>query len=259
MEENNNFLYKGYLLVVSRQSWCHWWSECKELEYYATSSSIPFLKELFKQFVDEKLAKEKEMTEQAEEDYGWKVKFIGFYYHNGYVLKLFSVDDVPNYFPRSYKYVGECDKFLFSKFAGDTVEDVKARFIDSVEKNKMPDKVVEKKEEKRIENSTKETSVYKGYFLEVILDPTLNLYKGVCKELNLTIVEEVVENLQDRFISYINSWRLADKSTEDKDKKIAKLIEVIDGLNKKLEEKDTKIERLKSKISAIKLEVNKSE
>ena len=75
MEENNNFLYKGYLLVIEPYNW-YWHGKCKELDYNCYEYAIPVLKSSFLKFVDEKLERVTEIFEYKGyvlviEEHGW--------------------------------------------------------------------------------------------------------------------------------------------------------------------------------------------
>lgn len=54
MEENNNFLYKGYLLVITKNSF-YYTGECKELNFKRNLTSISDLVDNFERFVNAKL------------------------------------------------------------------------------------------------------------------------------------------------------------------------------------------------------------
>jgi len=65
MEENNNFLYKGYLLVVEFHGY-YYSGKCEELGYEDTSSDTDYLKKDFKKLVDNAI-KEKEQIQYGQE------------------------------------------------------------------------------------------------------------------------------------------------------------------------------------------------
>lgn len=65
MEENNNFLYKGYLLVIEFHDY-YYSGKCKELDYEDTSSDTDYLEKDFKKLVD-KTIKEKEQIRYGQE------------------------------------------------------------------------------------------------------------------------------------------------------------------------------------------------
>ena len=65
MEENNNFLYKDYLLVVEPNDY-YYSGKCEELGYKDTSTDTDYLKKDFKKLIDKKI-KEREQIRYGQE------------------------------------------------------------------------------------------------------------------------------------------------------------------------------------------------
>lgn len=249
MEENNNFLYNGYLLVIDVGGWCMD-AKCKELKYHEVGYDVTSLKDCFKQFIDEKLEKEKEM------------KLIETFNYLGWELLIY--DDKGDYVGVNTDLHYQDKRILKACLTENFIQFIKGGRVN---------KVVE--QEKVTDKTPKETFTYKGFTVEILtlgMAPGIGyIYGGQCKDVYLSISGYLKKSdVIDAAINVIDS-KLKEKGVkevpmEDKDKKIAKLVEVIDGLNKKLEEKDNKIERLKKdneifqkKIAAVKLEIWKAE
>lgn len=234
--EENNFLYKGYLLVIERYG-LYWSAECKELDYDNTGSSIPSLKDYFMEFVNDKLEKEK--TE---------MKFIETFNYNGWDLDIYD---------NKGDYVGvNSDLHYLDKRILKT--SLTEKFIQFIRGGR-----VNKKEEEDLLVTSSYEIVYRDYILKV-KESSNNSYTGKCdagwyggKYTSLSLLVSEFRKFVDRNIEEL-VWEMKEKQVE-KDKKIEELIKVISGLNKKLEDKDKKIERLKSKIAAVKSEINKAE
>lgn len=226
MEENNNFLYNGYLLVIDVGGWCMD-AKCKELNYHEIGYDIQSLKDCFRQFVDEKLEKE--------------MKLLETFNYLGWELDIY--EDKGDYVGINTDLHYQDKRILKACLTENFIQ-----FIKDGRVNKMvePEKVTDK--------TPKETFTYKGFTVEIKtlgMAPGIGwIYGGQCKDIYLSISgylkkSDVIDAAINVIDSKLKEKEVKEVSSIDKDKKIEELVKVISGLNKKLEEKDNKIERLK--------------